>query len=153
MYIESFWVVVSIIWIIYLLWRINTIKNNISGFTEVLDKLIAAQKLRSSNLVNSSIILLDNEIFRKAPKKLVDQYISEYAEYLYSDYKSTYVEYKSYEHSFSPSALKALQPDYKTALNEALQQIDGEKYFLKPYDTDKTCIKKIESILKESSLY
>lgn len=85
MYIETYWVVIGAVWIIYLLWRTSVWNNKVQEITNQYDQLLktcAIHKYRLTKKLAYTILKSNQDVLKKAPKKLREKALTDEAERL-----------------------------------------------------------------------
>lgn len=85
MYIESYWVAIIGVWIVYLLWRTSVWSNKVQDITNQYDQLLrscATKKARRTKDLVYIILKYNQDVLKKAPKKLRDKVLDDEADRL-----------------------------------------------------------------------
>lgn len=80
MYISNFWVVISVIWIIYLLWRNSSLNKSLGKLAGELDSLLKRDaRVRQEAIKRASDIIIwtDKQIIKKVDKKTYEKLLDE----------------------------------------------------------------------------
>ena len=124
MYIETFWLAIAGLLIIYLIWRVYHARKVVDEISDVLDEVLRAQYLRVDKICDSICeATQESELFNKAPKKLVDSYAARMAELLYDDFRSTSIEHDSFESKTIPNITNYI-PSWKEQIRDAFSNAD-----------------------------
>jgi hypothetical protein len=91
MYIETYWVVIVAIWIIYLLWRVEHLKSVLREAGNLLEHYQKRKEGLEKDLVRM-IVYFDYKLITKLPKKTQDKILSEQANELRCHFKNNYAE-------------------------------------------------------------
>jgi hypothetical protein len=91
MYIETYWVVIVAIWIIYLLWRVEHLKSVLREASNLLEHYQKRKEGLEKDLVRM-IVYFDYKLITKLPKKTQDKILSEQANELRCHFKNNYAE-------------------------------------------------------------
>lgn len=116
MYIDSFWLIIGGLFVAYLLWRIHDLKAGISELADISDRLVQAQRFRVSRICNTLMLATSwCNLFKKAPKKLTEEYFDYLADSLYEDFKDSEIKFEFGEYKKIPnpgSYLPSLKDDF-----------------------------------------
>lgn len=91
MYIETYWVVITAIWIIYLLWRVEHLKSVLRQAGNLFEYYQKKKEALERDLVKA-IVRFDSKLIAKLSKKNQDKILSEQANELYCYFKRNYAE-------------------------------------------------------------
>lgn len=91
MYIDSFWVIVAIVWIIYLLWRVERLKGLLREAGNLFEYYQKRKEGLERDLVKA-IVRFDSELIPKLSKKSQDKILLGQANVLYCYFKRNYAE-------------------------------------------------------------
>ena len=91
MYIESFWVIVLAIWIIYLLWRVSSLSSKMNEVANVFAEYQHEKELLEWNLC-LVLIHFDSEIVCKLPKKTQEKILHNQANELRCAFYNHHIE-------------------------------------------------------------
>ena len=83
MYIESWQIALVALWIVYLLWRTSVWSNKVQDITNQYDQMLrscATKKARRTKDLVYIILKYNQDILKKAPKKLRDKVLDDEAE-------------------------------------------------------------------------
>lgn len=91
MYIDSFWIIVAIVWIIYLLWRVERLKGLLREAGSLFEYYQKKKEHLEKDLVKT-IVYFDSKLITKLSKKTQEKILSEQANELRCHFKNNYAE-------------------------------------------------------------
>jgi hypothetical protein len=101
MYIETYWVVIIAIWIIYLLWRVEHLKSVLRQAGNLFEYYQKKKEGLERDLVRM-IVYFDSKLTARLPKKTQDKILSEQANELRCHFRNNYAESVSLDGKLTP---------------------------------------------------